>query len=293
MIRMPRFPGWAGLACAAILLFAGATATDAKADNADPPFHHGLVEKRLSAPEARQGVASDGQHVYVIDNSRIGKYAIATGRKDGEFAGDPAQFPHLNSCAVVGARLVCASSNYPATPHRGTVEFFDPATMTHVQSVALAQNPGSLTALARHDGRWWAAFAHYDGKGGIAGCDHGDTQVAELDNDFRIRRTWSLPASVLARLAPYSLSGLTWGDDGRIYASGHDKPEIYVLSVPDKGTRLRHHATWAVASFGQAIAFDPAEPRLLWTIDRATRSVFAHRLPAMPDEAGTTQDKQP
>ena len=276
-----------------IAISVAATTAVAKASDGDPPFYHGLVEKRMPAPEARQGVASDGQHVYVIDNSKIGKYDIATGHKQNDFAGDPAQFPHLNSCAMVDTQLVCASSNYPAVPHQGTVEFFDPHTLTHLKSVTLAQNPGSLTALARHEGRWWAAFAHYDGKGGVPGRDHRHTQLAEMDDHFRILRRWNLPKTLLARLAPYSLSGLAWGVDGRIYASGHDKPEIYVLSLPEKGKRLRHHATWAVASFGQAIAFDPVDPQRLWTIDRATRSVFAHRLPAIPDHAAVVRDNQP
>ena len=36
-----------------------------------------LAERRISAPEARQGAASDGSFVYAIDNHRIGKYAIS------------------------------------------------------------------------------------------------------------------------------------------------------------------------------------------------------------------------
>lgn len=238
-----------------------------------------LPESIVSAQEARQGVASDGRNIYVIDNSRIGNYAIGDSRKIGEFVGDPATFPHLNSCTLAENALVCASSNYPAVPHRGTVEIFDPESMTHLRSIALPANPGSLTALDRHDGRWWAVFANYDGKGGIAGQDHTATVLTEMDGNFAILRRWTFPETVLRRIAPYSISGASWSADGRLFVSGHDKPEVYVLALPEEGTVLRHAATWATASFGQAIDFDPADPGRLWSIDRKSRVVIASRVP--------------
>lgn len=97
--------------------------------------------RRLHAPEARQGVAVDADHVYAIDNGRIRKYDRHTGHKVGGWIGDPAMFPHLNSCARVEARLVCASSNYPSTPMTSSVEMFDPATMIHTATVPRAPAP--------------------------------------------------------------------------------------------------------------------------------------------------------
>lgn len=238
-----------------------------------------MPERRITAPEARQGVASDGEAIYAIDNSTIGKYTPA-GEKLGEFSGDPEAFPHLNSCTISEGELVCAASNYPQTPHRGTVEVFDPGTLAHLRSVELPDNPGSLTALTRRDGRWWAVFAHYDGKGGVSGRDHRATMLAELDERFAVVRRFSFPRSVLDRIAPRSVSGAAWGADGRLYVSGHDKPEIYAMTVPAEGDVLRHEETYAVASFGQAIDFDPHDPGLLWSIDRGSRSVIASRIPA-------------
>lgn len=238
-----------------------------------------LPERRIAAPEARQGVASDGEAIYAIDNSTIGKYT-ATGQKLAEFAGDPKAFPHLNSCTIAHSELVCAASNYPETPHRGTVEFFDPATLAHLRSVELPDNPGSLTVIARHEGQWWAVFANYDGRGGVAGRDHRATLLAQLDDQFRVARRFSFPASVLKRIAPRSVSGAAWGADGRLYVSGHDKPEIYALAVDAEAGVLRHEDTYAVASFGQAIDFDPRDAGLLWSIDRESRSVVASRMSA-------------
>ena len=135
---------------------------------------------RLPAPEANQGVPVDGAFVYAVGNSEIGKYDRATGQQVAKWTGDPATFPHLNSCAVIGAELVCASSNYPATPMASTVEVFDPVTMVHVRSQPLGRQPGSLTWVDRREGAWWAGFANYDGRGGEPGRDHRFTTVPAL-----------------------------------------------------------------------------------------------------------------
>jgi len=238
----------------------------------------------IAAEEARQGVASDGEAIYVADNSTIGKYAASDGTAIARFEGDPARFPHLNSCTLAGGRLVCASSNYPAVPHRGTVEFFDPATLAHTGSRVLPENPGSLTVMDWHGGHWWAVFANYDAKGGMPGKDHRQTLIARLSGDFAVEREYRLPASVLARIAPKSISGAGWSENGCLYLTGHDKPEVYVMQLPGDGDVLVHAGTFATASFGQAIDIDPARPDLLWSIDRRSRRVFASVLPACGEQ---------
>ena len=64
---------------------------------------------RLPAPEANQGVAVDGAYVYAIGNSEIGKYDRVTGQRVALWTGDPATFPHLNSCAVIGTEHLLLS----------------------------------------------------------------------------------------------------------------------------------------------------------------------------------------
>ncbi|MEZ5711172.1 MAG: hypothetical protein R3E11_00785 [Sphingobium sp.] len=233
------------------------------------------VVKRFTADEARQGVASDGAYFYAIDNSRIGKYRIDTGEKVAEWQGDAEAFPHINSCTVIGTELACATSNYPAVPQTSLVEFFSLSPLQHLRSVALADMPGSLTAMDRHDGHWWGVFANYDTKGSPAGKDHRDTYLVKLDDAFQPLKAWTFPEDVLARFAPSSCSGMAWTDAGALLASGHDKPEVYVLSLPEAGTVLRHAATIPVISNGQAIDVDPVEADLLWSIDRATKTVIA------------------
>jgi hypothetical protein len=235
----------------------------------------------LAADEARQGVVSDGTYVYAIDNSRIGKYEPKTGARIGGWEGTSALFPHTNACAFLDAKLYCAASNYPGVPHTSQVEIFDPQKMTHLQTIKLESDIGSLTWVDRKDGSWWAGFANYDGNGGVPGRDHRFTTIARFDRDWKRLQTFRLPDAVLARMAPMSNSGGAFGDDGLLYVTGHDRPELYVLRVPASGATLELVATLPIPFEGQAIAWDPKEKRLLWGISRKDRKAIAVRIPGV------------
>lgn len=236
------------------------------------------VVHRIEAEHARQGVASDGRNIYAVDNSAITRIAISSGKVTGEWTGDPEKFPHLNSCTVVSSELVCAASNYPALPQLSTIEVFDLYALRHKRSISLGALPGSLTTLERHDGAWWATFANYDDRGTPAGRNHRDTFLARLNEDFMIDRLWGLPAPVLDLLAPKSISGASWGQNGLLYLSGHDKPEIYAMKLPEAGPVLDHVGTFSISTNGQAIDVDPKDPGLLWSIDRKSKVVVGSRL---------------
>lgn len=235
--------------------------------------------RRIPAEEARQGVAVDARHLYAVDNSTIAKYDRRTGRKAAVWTGDPERFAHLNSCAVIRRELVCAASNYPAVPMRSSVEVFDPRRMVHLRSIPLGPQPGSLTWADWKDGAWWAAFANYDGRGGEPGRDHRHTTLVKFDPRWRPLASWTFPPSVLERLKPRSASGGGWGPDGRLYVTGHDAGEIYVLRAPEGGGVLEHLATLPAPIHGQAIAFDPADRRTVFGISRPDRQIVEMRLP--------------
>jgi hypothetical protein len=235
--------------------------------------------------EARQGVAADRRHVYVNANSSIGKYDKRTGQKLTSWEGDSAIFIHMNSCTVVRTSLVCAASNYPQVPMASSVETFDTRTLKHMSSRSLGPAKGSLTWLDWHDGHWWAMFAHYDGRGGEAGKDHRNAVLVSYNPDFVERGAWMLPTSVLTRLAPYSSSGGSWGADGLLYITGHDRREVYAMQLPNAGSTLTHVATLPLASPGQAIDWDPADERVLWSVDRAASQVVSARMPNVSGEA--------
>jgi hypothetical protein len=235
--------------------------------------------RRMPAPEAHQGVVADRAHVYAIANAEIGKYDRRTGKRIARWQGDPALFIHMNSCALNRAEIICAASNYPNVPQASSVEWFDTHSMRHVRSHSFGPGRGSLTWLDWHKGSWWACFANYDAKGGEPGRDHRYTTLVRFDATFRETGAWLFPQDVLDRFAPYSSSGGAWGADDLLYVTGHDRPELYALALPEAGSRLIHKATIAIPTPGQAIAWDGAEPRLLWSIDRRGGEMVASRIP--------------
>lgn len=238
--------------------------------------------RRVPADEAHQGVVTDARHLYAISDSAIGQYDRATGRRVGLWRGDPALFRHMNSCALVGARLVCAASNYPDVPSASAVEWFSTAPLKHVATHSFGPGRGSLTWINWHDGSWWACFANYDLRGTDPGRDHKWTVLVRFDATFAERGSWLFPADVLERFAPRSASGGTWGDDGLLYVTGHDRPELYALRVPEAGPVLQHVATIAIPTDGQAIAWDARDKRILWSIERTRTELVASRVPPLP-----------
>jgi hypothetical protein len=273
-----------GLLAVALALTAGAAVAQPPAapEAAAVPILQAEVVRRWKAPEATQGVAVDARHFYAVANSRIAKYDKATGRKLAEWVGDRARFPHINSCEIIGRELVCANSNFPETPMTSSVEVFDPSKMVHLRTISLGQQVGSLTWVDRKDGVWWAAFANYDEKGGEPGRGHRYTQLVQFDDQWRRLQGWSFPLSVTERFRPMSSSGGGFGPDGRLYVTGHDHPELYVLELPKGGSKLDHVATIAAAIEGQAVTFDRSEPGVLYGISRPNREVVVLRLPTLP-----------
>lgn len=250
----------------------GATATEA------PAFASQAETLRRYAGAATQGAAVGPRDIYAVSNFRLIRYDKATGEKRAEWIGDKARFPHINSCALIAKDLVCASSNFPATPQVSTVEFFDPQTLAHRRSLSLGLGTGSITWVDRHNGAWWAMFANYDGRGGEPPRDHRHTTLVKFDDQWRRLEAWALPATVLSRVAPMSVSGGGWGPDGRLYLSGHDHPELYVMALPAGGGVLDHTATIGMDAEGQAIDWDESQPGMLYGITRRTREILAMRV---------------
>lgn len=264
---------------AALAIAPAATAqTPPPAESTIPHDGEAEVIARFKA-EANQGVAVDAAYLYGVSNSKIVKYDKKTGAKLATWQGEKARFPHINSCEVIEAKLICAASNFSQVPQQSSVEVFDPKTMTHEKTIALGQGIGSLTWVDRKDGFWWATFANYDGKGGEPGRDHRYTLFVKFDDQWRRTESWTFPANVLERFAPMSSSGGGWGPDGLLYITGHDHPELYVLKLPKGGPTLDYVATIGVATEGQAIAWDKTQPRVVYGISRAGGEVIGMKIP--------------
>jgi hypothetical protein len=78
-----------------------------------------------------------------------------------------------------------------------------------------------------------------------------------------------------------SNSGGSWGPDGRLWLTGHDLGEAYVMEPPRAGSELRWIATVRLPGVeGQGIAWDLSGPRpTLWAIKRSTKQVLQFDVP--------------
>jgi hypothetical protein len=238
--------------------------------------------REFEAPAAKQGVAVGARHFYAVDDRRIERYEKATGAAAGAWqAGDDPRLRHLDSGLVHAGRLYCAHSNYPAVPMRSSIEVFDADSLRHLASIPLPGAPGSATWIDRHAGRWWVAFAHYRGRGGEPGRGPEESRLLVYDDDWRPEAVYRYPEGLVERFAGYSNSGGSWGPDGRLYLTGHDAAELYVLALPAAGDRLQWLETLPAPIAGQGIAWDRSGPAELWGVVRASRRVLRMTAPRL------------
>lgn len=243
-----------------------------------------LLQARLissfAAHEARQGVAVDATSFYAIDSRAIARYDKATGVQTARWDEAPnGRIVHLDGGVVVDGKLYCAHSNYPGWPMRSSVEIWDTRTLRHVGTHDFGVRWGSLTWLDRHGGFWWATFANYDQM--VGGTRYGgkeNTVLVKLDDDWKELQSWAYPPALLARFGDMSNSGGSWGPDGRLYLTGHDAAEVYVVKLPSGSRTLEWTETIPVPIAGQGIAWDRTQPGVLYGILRAKRQVTVSRL---------------
>ena len=234
---------------------------------------------RFASPAARQAVAVDADHLYVISNHAIEKRHKRSGALVAAWEGpENAPIVYLNSGIVLDGKLYCAHSNYPGVPMLSSIEVFDSATLTHIASHSFGVSPGSATWIDRRDGHWWVAFAHYAGRGGEPGKGPGWTSLRKFGAAWRQVGGYAFPPEVIERFAPRSNSGGAWGADGRLYVTGHDAAEIYALRLPEAGPLLELDEILPAPIAGQGIAWDPNEPGVLYGILKQRREVVGMRL---------------
>ncbi len=234
----------------------------------------------FAAAEARQGVAVDARYFYAIDSRAIGRYEKQTGKLVANWQA-PKDSPiiHLDSGVVFDGSLYCAHSNYPASPMRSSVEIWDTETLTHVGRHDFGVRWGSLTWVDRYDGFWWAVFANYDQL--VDGRRYGgkeNTVLVKLNDEWQELDHWTYPSGLLARFGEMSNSGGSWGPDGRLYLTGHDAAEVYVVRLPETGSVLELLETIKAPIAGQGIAWDRSAPGALYGIVRQKRQVTVLRL---------------
>lgn len=241
------------------------------------------------SPLAHQGVAVGENAFFAVTNTGLARHARRGGREVARWQSiGRAGVSHMNSCTLTRAHeLLCANSNFPKLPMTGSLEWFDPTTLTPVRTRSLGTTDGSLVWADELAGGWLAGFAHYDGRGGEPARDHRYTRIVQFDPYWVPVEAWLLPDSVLERMRPHSASGGSVGPDGLLYLTGHDRPEMYALARPTQGATLVHVATIRLEIAGQAIAWDRlVDDRIVWGIHRPTREVRSFRVPRIVLPAG-------
>jgi hypothetical protein len=261
------------IGAAAIALFLSAGAVALAQETAGPPLGSSELITRFPIKEARQAVAVDGDAFYAIDNRVIAKFDKKTGAAIARWEGDLAgPILHLDSGAVVDGRLYVAHSNYPTWPMTSSIEIFDAATLEHVENHSFGIDRGSLTWLDRDPaGVWLGAFANYNrvfDKSPVAYGNKYSTQIVRFDADWQVAEAFVLPDALIEKFDDMSNSGGSWGPDGKLYISGHDNAEVYVMERPRMGSTMQWVGTVPVEIAGQGIAFDHSEPGVLYGIIR-------------------------
>jgi hypothetical protein len=240
-----------------------------------------LCQKTFQVSEAKQAVAVDKVHFYVINNSTIHKYDKNTGKLVRSWDGTDRGIVHLNSGVIIKGKLYCANSNYPEIPMASSVEIFDVQTLEHIGNHSFGiNNHGSLTWLDQKDGFWYIGFAHYAGKGASEGRDVRWTSLAKYTNDWIEVESWIYPKNIIEKFTPFSNSGGAFGKDGLLYLTGHDHPELYVMKIPSSGYTLEYVKTIPVGMHGQGIAVDRTvrDKTIIYGINRAQKTVVVEEM---------------
>lgn len=211
---------------------------------------------RFSITEAKQAVAVDKNYFYVINNSMITKHNKNDGKIVSKWDGTAYGIKHLNNGVVIKGRLYCVNSNYPDSPMTSSIEIFDASTLSHIGNHSFGIFSGSATWINQKEGYWYVGFAHYTGAGSSEGKDTRWTSVIKFNKKWQQVESWVFPKNILESFTPKSNSGAAWGKDGKLYCTGHEKPEIYVMEIPKIGYTLKYIKTIQTPSYGQGIAFD-------------------------------------
>ncbi len=244
--------------------------------------------RRLDVAEARQAVAVSDTAFYAIDNRTIVKLDRKTGQVLAKWEG-PKGGPilHLDSGVVHDGKLYTAHSNYPDWPMTSSIEVWDADTLKHLESHSLGIDRGSFTWLDRDaEGRWWGAFANYNrvfDKSPLAYGNKYTTQIVRFDANWQVAEAWVYPDALVARFGDMSNSGGAFGPDGRLYITGHDNGELYVVAPPEMGSVMVWQETIPIEIGGQGFAFDPVEKGVVWGLIRnksgGSSTVTVSRLP--------------
>jgi len=230
------------------------------------------------APAAHQAVAVDHQYFYAIGNRIIEKYDKQTGEFFLQWRDSSGIFKHLNSGVIIDGKLYCAHSNFPDIPMASSIEIFDPVSLKPIDSHSFGIDIGSATWIDRYAGYWYVAFAHYNRFKDHTGTDNRWTQLVKFSDQWEKLASWILPSDLLERFDDMSNSGGFIDGSGKIYITGHDYKEVYILEFPPHGYALQWIDTLQAPFEGQGIAADPGQEGIIFGIQRSSKKVVAGKI---------------
>jgi hypothetical protein len=244
-----------------------------------PQKRHFEVKQSFKAPEARQGVAVDKDYIYVVGSQQIAKYDKTTHKLVNKWKGDEdGPIRHLDSGVIIDGRLYCAHSNYPDVPMTSSIEIWDAESLEHIGNHSFGIRWGSCTWADFSNGYWYAGFAHYKKWEHLTGKDASWTTVVKFDSNWNALEAWVFPKEVIDRFENMSNSGGSFGPDGLLYCTGHDAPELYVMSFPKMGSELELIEILPIENTGQGIAWDRSKLDYIYCIKKKDRQVFVSEL---------------
>ena len=240
-----------------------------------------MVVRQYKVSEAKQAVSVDKDNFYVINNSTVHKYNKTDGKLTGSWNGEKEGIKHLNSGVIIDGKMYSANSNYPEIPMASSVEIFDTKTMRHIDSRSFGISPhGSLTWIDQKDGFWYIGFAHYAGKEASEGRDVRWTTLVKYTLSWQEVEAWVFPKNMIDVFTPKSNSGGSLGTDGKLYLTGHDKPELYIMSLPNSGYTLKYITTVSSAIHGQGVAIDHSVKNkvVIYGLNREANTVIVEEI---------------
>jgi len=236
------------------------------------------TKKIFKALEARQGVAVDANYFYAVNSTGIGKYSKKTGSLVLSWKDTEGKVVHLDGGVVIKDKLFCAHSNYPGIPMTSSIEIFSTKDLKHTDSHSFGIKYGSCTWADFYDNSWWICFAHYDQFKKDISKGTEWTVVVRFDRDWNEKGSWTFPQNVISEIKPMSVSGGSWGTDGKLYITGHDSAKVYILKLPQSGSVFDYLQSVKIDSPGQGIAWDRCEKDVLYGIIRKDNSVVVSEL---------------
>lgn len=135
-----------------------------------------------------------------------------------------------------------------------SIEIWDPETMEHIENHSYGNGWGSCTWIDRYHGFWWAAFAHYNKLQEKTHTNNTCSTLVKFDDNWQYLEAWVYPPTIIERFEGMSNSGGSWGPDGRLYLTGHERSELYAVSLPKAGSVLVLEEIIPVGNRGQEIA---------------------------------------